>query len=113
MSVTLVLPVPPASNRYWRKFRNTIVKSPEARAYQLEVKRAWARERLLPIVGAVAVTLRWYRAAKRGDLDGRLKVVLDCLQGLAYENDKQIIRILAERHEDPANPRLEVEIKVA
>lgn len=89
-----------------------MVKSPEARAYVLEVQREWQRVSTGggPIEGQVAVELRWYRAARRGDLDGRLKVALDCLQGLAYRNDAQITRLSAERFEDPASPRVEIEV---
>lgn len=111
--VRLTLPVPPASNRYWRCWRGRIVKSAEARAYALQVRAGWllATRGRLPFVGAVVVKLRWFRAARRGDLDGRLKIVLDCLQGLAYGNDAQIVRLFAERHEDRDRPRLEVEVE--
>jgi len=65
----------------------------------------------LPLVGPVAVTVRWFRAARRGDLDGRQKIILDCLEGLAYGNDRQIVWLLAERFEDKTRPRLELEIQ--
>lgn len=60
--------------------------------------------------GDVVVVLQWWRAAKRGDLDGRIKVVLDALQGVAYTNDKQVAGLTMARGEDPERPRLEVEV---
>lgn len=66
--ICLTLPVPPASNRYWRVWRGRVVTSPEARAYRLVVRSHWlgATRGQLPLVGPVAVTVRWFRAARRG-----------------------------------------------
>jgi Holliday junction resolvase RusA-like endonuclease len=33
----------------------------------------------------------------RGDLDNYVKLVLDGLQGVAFENDKQVVQIYAEK----------------
>jgi len=38
----------------------------------------------------------------------RIKVVLDCLQGYLYADDKQVQKIIAERFEDKKSPRLEI-----
>ena len=103
----LTLPEPPSSNRYWRVYRNRAVKSGEARAY-CKVVAILARG-IRPTANPVALTLRWCRHAKRGDLDNRLKVAIDALQGIVYVNDNQIVELHAYRHDDKANPRLEVE----
>jgi Holliday junction resolvase RusA-like endonuclease len=66
-----------------------------------------------PLVGDVSVTLRVYRQAKRGDLDNSIKVSLDSLIGVAYADDSQIVRIVAERYDDKRNPRVEVEVTPA
>jgi Holliday junction resolvase RusA-like endonuclease len=60
--------------------------------------------------GDLSLTMIVYRPAKRGDLDNYTKILADSLQGVLYENDSQIVRILAERHDDKRNPRVEVEI---
>jgi len=64
-----------------------------------------------PISGPVVVTIQWFRAARRGDLDNHLKVVLDALQGVAYRNDNQIVELHAYRLEDHQNPRLQIVIE--
>ena len=103
------LPYPPSSNRYWRNWRGRMVVSSEAKAYKQEA--AW----LAKVAGAelidgdVALTMRVYRPAKRGDLDNAIKITLDSLQGILYENDSQIVRIVAERFDDKHNPRVEIE----
>lgn len=67
---------------------------------------------LLRSNGDVVLRMTWFRKAKRGDLDNRLKQVLDALQGQLYANDSQIVEIRFRRREDKADPRLEVECAV-
>lgn len=112
----VVLPVPPSSNVYYRVFRGRAVKSQEARAYQLAVSEAAARQlgalQPYPPGVEVALTLHWFRAMRSGDLDNRLKVVLDSLSGIIYHDDRQVVQIMATRHDDPSFPRLVVEARV-
>jgi Holliday junction resolvase RusA-like endonuclease len=60
--------------------------------------------------GAVGVSLTVYRKAKRGDADNFIKVCLDSLNGVAWEDDKQIVEIHLYRRDDKKNPRVEIEI---
>jgi crossover junction endodeoxyribonuclease RusA len=64
-----------------------------------------------PFAGPVAVYLHVYRARKAGDLDNSAKVLLDALQGVAYNDDAQIVELHLYRHDDKANPRVEVEVR--
>ena len=108
--IRLVLPVPPSAGLYWRIARGRIVKTAAARAYQQGVKLRALAQGCRPISGPLAVTVQWFRAARRGDLDNQLKVVLDALQGAAYRNDNQIVELHAYRLEDRQNPRLQIAI---
>lgn len=103
------LPVAPSSNRYWRVFQGVARRSTEAIAYIAEVKAIIGARPVYS--GPIAVTVHWYREARRGDLDNRLKVVLDAMQKTAYESDSQIVELHAFRHEDRACPRFEVTIE--
>lgn len=106
----LTLPYPPSANRYWRHFRGRVVKSDEARAYQAtagwEAKVAGAELH----TGSVAVELRIYRPQRRGDLDNRIKVLLDALQGVVYGDDSQVVELHAYLADDKSNPRVEVRV---
>lgn len=102
------LPYPPSSNRYWRKFRNKIVKSDEARNYQQEIGWLARCAGVECIEDDVAVSLHIYRPIRKGDLDNRIKVVLDALQGIAYENDNQVRELHAFLYDDKDDPRIEV-----
>jgi crossover junction endodeoxyribonuclease RusA len=106
--VTVTLPYPPSANRYWRKFRGNMVVSAEAKAYREVV--ATRLYGVKPYTGDVSLTVGVYRPQKSGDLDGRLKQLLDALQGYLYVDDKQIVRIVADRYDDKANPRVEVTV---
>lgn len=59
----------------------------------------------------VCVTLHWVRGRKSGDLDKRIGVVLDALQGVVYANDKQIVEIHASRSDNKANASLRVTVE--
>lgn len=106
----LVLPEPPSANRYWRtvlvRGRATTLLSKEARAYRRAVAELWPTLTFAkdlggrPVTDDVQVSLVWYRARRSGDLDNRIKQVLDALKGLVYADDKQITGITAYRVDD-------------
>lgn len=104
------LPYPPSTNRYWRVFRGRAVKSEEARDYLEQVQRMCGAVR--PYTGPIAVVVRVYRPIKRGDLDNRIKVALDVLQGIAFVNDEQIIDLHATRHEAHTRNAARIEVFV-
>lgn len=106
-AITFTLPEPPSANRWWRKFRNRMVLSPEAREYKSLVCLAYRRAELR---GPIAVEVVWYRGIRSGDLDKRLGVVLDALQGVAYVNDSQITHLTARRIDDPRKARVVVTV---
>ena len=111
--IELTLPEPPSANRWWRKLRNRMVLSDAARAYKKEVGVRCLLLRIRPMTGPVTIHLDWYRGRKAGDLDKRLGIALDALQGHAYMDDKQIVGLSAGRYEDKINPRIHVRVEAA
>lgn len=113
MAHCLILPYPPSANRYWRTVNSRTYVSEEAKAYKSEC--GWtARSQSaagMPFAGPVRLTMRFYRPRKAGDLDNRLKVALDALNGIAFVDDAQVIELHVYRYDDKANPRVEVEIQ--
>lgn len=87
-----------------------MVKSDEARKYQTSAGWLAKAAGAELIDGDVALELRMYRPQKRGDLDNRLKVLLDALQGTCYEDDGQVVEIHAFLNDDKHNPRVEVTV---
>lgn len=66
-----------------------------------------------PFTGDVVVTIHVYRARKTGDLDNFQKLLLDALNGIAYNDDKQIVELHAYRRDDKNDPRVEIVIEEA
>ena len=111
-SVSFTLPYPPSANRYWRSYRGRVVKSEEARAYQREAGWIAKASGFDCTKSDVAITVKVYRPQKSGDLDNFLKVTLDSLKGIIYDDDKQVKVIHAERYDDKHNPRVDLLIEV-
>lgn len=108
----ITLPFPPSANRYWRtiarhgKVRTYV--SNEARAYKESAWYAATAQRMRQFAGPVSVTALFFFPSKRGDLDNRIKVLLDALQGSGYKDDKQVHHLEVTRRIDKTNPRVEV-----
>lgn len=100
----LLLDYPVSANRYWRNMRGRMVRSSEATAYKKLAQQLAMIGRYKPLQGSVAVSLYLHTKTKKNgaasetrlDLDNCIKVALDCMNGIAYADDKQIIRIFAE-----------------
>lgn len=120
MTVRLTLPYPISANRYWRTIvakkqgRAITFVSEEAKAYKQEcgliARVSGVRE---PIDGMVALRVRLIPKNRVCmDLDNCLKVSIDALKGVVYDDDAQVYRINAERCQpDSKGARLEIEIE--
>jgi len=120
ISVRLVLPYPVSANRYWISFYAPKAKrvftgpTKEAEAFKEECGwRAKAAGVRSPFTGHVELRVRLVPENKVCmDLDNALKVTVDALKGIVYEDDDQVMRIVAERADaDPmGGKRVEVEV---
>ena len=108
--MTVILPYPPSANRYWRVVNGRPIVSKAAREYKIEAGWKAKAQGQQIMVGPVSVTIAVYRPQKRGDLDNLLKVILDALNGIAYDDDAQIVEIKARRFDDKSNPRVEIDV---
>jgi len=95
--ICFILPEPPSANRWWRKTnKGKVYISPEVLQYKQLVALVCKKQL---IDGPVSISIEWCRRIKSGDLDKRIGVLLDGLQGVAYTNDAQIIEIHARRYD--------------
>ena len=105
----IILPYPISTNRYWRTFRGMTVVSEEAKAYKKQVAQIAQLSGCIKHNGNVSIDITLYPKrnkdgsanAKVLDLDNCLKVVLDALQGVAYDNDKQVVALTAKYANEP------------
>lgn len=124
--IRLTLPYPVSANKYWRPVtiagHVTIVPTKEAKDYRKQVALLCSAAGVLrPLLGRVAVKLHLYphrpldwqkRLRQHGaawddtvqciDLTNAEKVLLDALNGVAYEDDKRIFEYSAKRMEPDA-----------
>ena len=108
----VILPLPPSVNHYLVSTgRGGRALSQEARNWKAAADIAIMHARLVRYDGPVAVYMHVYRERKAGDLDNRVKLTLDALNGIAWGDDAQVVELHAYRRDDPANPRVEVEIR--
>lgn len=106
--MVVTLPEPPSINHYWRVARGIMHLSKDGRRWKNAAHKMASEAGLVPLEGPVAVSITWYRRRRSGDLDNRIKVVLDVLKGLAYLDDKQVVELHAWRYDDKADPRVDV-----
>lgn len=105
----------PASKANSRKMvyirgKPLFIKSEKALAYAKAFKQQCVVSASEKFTCDVVVTIRIWYASRRPDLDESL--ILDLLQDVAYENDRQV----KEKHiywmgVDKENPRCEIEVK--
>lgn len=107
---SFTLPYPPSLNNLYATVRGRRVLSAEGRNYKEGVKLVLTMAGIQKVSGAIRLTVKVYRPRKAGDLDNTLKVVLDGITGVGWEDDRQVEHIHAYRFEDKVNPRVEVEI---
>jgi Holliday junction resolvase RusA-like endonuclease len=112
--IKLTLPYPPQANHVYTVARGRKILSSQGRAYKQAVAVIAALSRGARLIEEpVEVNVKIYRPRRAGDLDNTLKVLLDSLTGCIWKDDKQVVRIVAERFDDKANPRAEVTVTAA
>lgn len=103
---TYIFDMPPSANRYWRNFRGHMVISSEAKEYKRHVAQTITIDDHHDplnrgggmLLGRVGIRLLFMLADNRNfDLDNRIKVLLDSMQGAVYADDKQVFAIYAEK----------------
>lgn len=102
-------PASKANSRKIVKFgtRMAIIKSSKARAY-VELFKLQVKPLETLMEGDLAVTILIFYASRRPDLDE--SVVLDCMQGLIYTNDRQVKEKHIYHGLDKLNPRCEITV---
>jgi len=111
-SITFTISGEPASKANSRKIvlfgkRPAIIKSRKARDY-VEAFQAQCKQLDELLEGDLSVTITIHYKSRRPDLDE--SVILDCMQGFIYKNDRQV----KEKHIywalDRANPHSDIEV---
>ena len=65
-----------------------------------------------PLDARYVVEVRSTFARSSSDADGPIKLALDALKGIAWNDDKQVVQVTATKDVDPLAPRLDLVIRV-
>lgn len=106
--VSFELPIPPSVNHMYRRFRNKVVLTDEARAWKEAAHLIALTKFRMPMQGAVCAVWEFYFPNRRHDASNCIKALEDALQGAAYLNDRQIVEGTYRKFVDKHNPRVEV-----
>jgi Holliday junction resolvase RusA-like endonuclease len=104
--------IPSKSNCYRFNPGGNMYKSKGLISYENTFYLQCNRYRNKNIEGFFEIYLEVYYPSMRSDLDGALKIFLDCLQKCkAIKNDNRCTKIVASKFVDKADPRIEFVIK--
>lgn len=120
---SLTLPYPPSMNRIWRSSKTGVYKDSKASAYQQTVRTLAIVAGLSePLQGPIRLLVSLHpRKPKKAsskpvrciDLDNATKAAIDALNGLAWQDDSQMVEILSRKAEPVEAGALIVEWEVA
>ena len=103
--------VPSKSNSYkivTISGRGSLAKTPSLVSYEKSFYLQCSKYRNKSINGLFRLEIDVYNSSQLPDLDNSFKVVLDCLQSCkAIKNDRNCIKIVAEKFVDKKAPRIE------
>ena len=106
-----VVPGPPVAKGRPRFSRGRTFTPPRTVAYEAKVRAAARRARVPLLAGPVVLEVDFYLAtARRVDLDNLVKGVADAINGAAYLDDAQVVRIVATKQVDRKDPRAVVRV---
>ncbi|MEI7505056.1 MAG: RusA family crossover junction endodeoxyribonuclease [Paludibacter sp.] len=112
---TITGQVPSKSNCYriiTLSGHGSLAKTPALKLYEKSFYLQCNHYRNRNIKGLFELYVNVHNGSQRPDLDNSFKVLLDCLQSCkAIENDRNCIKIVAQKFVDKINPRIEFEIK--
>ena len=90
----------------------SLAKQPALTLYEKSFYLQCDKYRNANIKGLFELEIDVYNDSQRKDLDNSMKVILDCLQSCkAIENDRNCVKITAQKFVDKVNPRIEFSIK--
>jgi len=103
--------IPPSVNHYWKARGKRRFLTKRAREWKRlvkdEVKRQLPKHK--PLTGRVSVKVTLCVRYRRGDVDNRLKAILDAFNGLVWVDDRQVDFLAIERRIE-ASERTIVEV---
>lgn len=96
--IEIELSLPPTTNKSFRVGKGRFYETDEYKWWKMEaqlVARSMARHE--PTDKDIRLEIEFFQTFG-GDIDGRLKPLLDSLEGVIYQNDKQVVEIVVRKY---------------
>jgi len=101
----------PSVNHYWKTHGHRRYLSIEGRMFKQLVAQQAKIKQFELLEGDIEVVVHWFKKGKRkGDLDNILKVIMDSLNGIGYQDDRQVKSIIATLWEQSGNDGVEIQV---
>lgn len=114
MKQTIIGQIPSKSNSYkiiTLRGHGSLAKQKALHDYEKSFYLQCNHYRNRNIKGLFELHINVYNSSQRPDLDNSFKICLDCLQTCkAIENDRNCVKIVAQKFVDKVKPRIEFEI---
>ena len=106
-------PVPKGRPRLGVRGKKAFIYTPPAtREYEKLVGWVAKCSGCKPLNGPLAVNLYLYIKGRSGDVDNYCKSLLDGLNGIAYQDDGQVVELLVRKHKAKRKEEERVEIEI-
>jgi len=110
-NIEFIIPIlPPTDNHLYGQTGHRRFMYKQGRDWKEEVSLLARAQNPKLIEGDVRAEITFYLKRER-DIQGSLKVLFDALEGIIYNNDKQIVDFRVFKKFDKENPRVELIIK--
>ena len=116
MAVLILKTIPTLLNRLYtpicRNGKASLIKNKEAKEFIKLVQMEAIRQKIKIIEGDVSFKCDiLIKDRKNYDIDSVLKLLFDSLNGIAYEDDKQIVELIMRKHIDSEYDGLNISIE--
>jgi Holliday junction resolvase RusA-like endonuclease len=93
--LSFLFDIPPSTNSIYNYGRGRIYHSKKYKEYKANLQKLLLsfKKKMVKNNKSVALSILVAQPRRTGDIDNRLKSLLDTLQGFIYENDKQVSEI--------------------
>lgn len=104
--------LPLSINQTYKRGKNSFYKSREAKDAQEAMGwEARSQYRGKPLIGPLKLQIGfWWPDRRKHDLDNGLKLLLDSMTGILWDDDSQIREMGLSKATDKENPRIEIEV---
>lgn len=109
MTKTISLTTPMISVNKMYRGRRFLSKEGKDTKYEIGLELL-AMRLVAPLETPVALNIIFYVKNNRADIDNMLKALLDCMTGIVYKDDSQIIELHCFKEIDKENPRTVIQV---